>query len=74
MDLELRDLDEEVGRALRARAAGRGITLEEEVRRTLEASVEAQREEYRRRLRALQAAASTFRAGVDETRPGDAGA
>ena len=71
MDLELRDLDDTVGRALQARAARRGISLEEEVRRTLEASVEAQRADYLRRLQALKAAAR--RPAPDEGRAGESG-
>lgn len=72
MDLELRDLDDAVGRALQARAARRGISLEEEVRRTLEASVEAQRAEYIRRLQAFKAAAR--RPASDQGRAGEGGA
>jgi plasmid stability protein len=67
MHLELRDLDETVDRILRARAAHHGISLEEEVVRTLEASVEAQREEYLRRLQALKEAAR-LRAEDNESR------
>jgi plasmid stability protein len=55
--LELRDLDDSLADALRARADRKGISLEEEVLRTLAASVEAQREEHVRRLRAFYAAA-----------------
>ena len=62
-DLEVRDLDDGVITALQARAERRGISLEEEVRRTLTASIEAQQEEYVRRLRALQAAATSLRNG-----------
>ena len=63
MDLEVRDLDEDVARALSARAARRGISVEEEARRTLIASVEAQRQEYLRRLQAFKAAAASMRRG-----------
>lgn len=56
--LELSDLDDRVADALRARARHRGISIEEEARRTLTASVEAQREEYVRRLKAFNAAAA----------------
>ena len=66
-DLEVRNLDDGVIDALRARARRRGIPLEEEVRRTLVASVDAQREEYVRRLRALQAAAASLATDGDGT-------
>lgn len=66
-DLEVRNLDDGVIDALRARARRRGIPLEEEARRTLVASVEAQREEYVRRLRALQAAAASLASDGDGT-------
>jgi plasmid stability protein len=56
-DFQVRDLDDEIAEVLRTRAASRGVSLEEEVRRTLTASVIAQQQEYVRRLRALQAAA-----------------
>jgi plasmid stability protein len=56
-DVQVRDLDDEIAEVLRTRASRRGVSLEEEVRRTLTASVIAQQEEYVRRLRALQAAA-----------------
>lgn len=62
-DLAIHDLDDGVTTALKARADRRGISLEEEVRRTLTASVEAQQQEYVRRLRALQAAATSIRNG-----------
>jgi plasmid stability protein len=55
--LELRDLDDRLADALRARAKRKGISLEEEALRMLAASVEAQREEHVRRLRAFYAAA-----------------
>ena len=66
-DLEVHDLDDGVIDALKARARRRGIPLEEEVRRTLVASVDAQREEYVRRLRALQAAAASLASDGDGT-------
>jgi plasmid stability protein len=46
-----------VATALRSRAKAKGISLEEEVRRMLTASVEADRAELVRRARALHAAA-----------------
>lgn len=73
MHLELRDMDECLGRALLARAARRGISLEEEVLRTLEASVAAQRNDYIRRLEALKQAARR-RAEDSEARGDEAGA
>jgi plasmid stability protein len=56
-NLKVRNLDEAVASALRARASAKGISLEEEVRRTLAASVAADREELVRRARALHVAA-----------------
>jgi len=55
--VEVPDLDDDVVDVLRRRAAHRGVSLEEEVRRTLTASVIAQQQEYVRRLQALKAAA-----------------
>jgi plasmid stability protein len=54
---QVRNLDDSVATALRSRARAKGISLEEEVRRTLAASVEADRAELVRRARALHAAA-----------------
>jgi plasmid stability protein len=56
-DIKVRNLDDSVATALRSRARAKGISLEEEVRRTLAASVEADRAELVRRARALHAAA-----------------
>ena len=56
-DLKVRNLDDCVASALKARAKARGISLEEEIRRTLAASVAADREELVRRAKALHAAA-----------------
>lgn len=56
-DLNVRNLDDLVAGALRARAKAKGVSLEEEVRRTLTASVAADREELVRRAKALHAAA-----------------
>jgi len=56
-DLKVRNLDDVVASALRARAKAKGVSLEEEVRRTLTASVAADREELVRRAKALHAAA-----------------
>jgi plasmid stability protein len=54
-DLKVRQLDERVARALKSRAARRGVSLEEEVRSTLGAAVAARRDAFRRRARALRA-------------------
>jgi plasmid stability protein len=56
-DLKVRNLDDAIASALRARAKANGISLEEEVRRTLGASVMADREDLVRRAKALHAAA-----------------
>ena len=44
-DLKVRNLDDVVASALKARAKAKGVSLEEEVRRTLTASVAADRDE-----------------------------
>jgi plasmid stability protein len=56
-DLKVRNLDDAIASALKARAKAKGVSLEEEVRRTLTASVAADREELVRRAKALHAAA-----------------
>ncbi|MGH6899790.1 MAG: FitA-like ribbon-helix-helix domain-containing protein [Geminicoccales bacterium] len=56
-DLKVRNLDDAIASALKARAKANGVSLEEEVRRTLAASVAADREELVRRAKALHAAA-----------------
>jgi plasmid stability protein len=56
-DLKIRKLDDRVASALKARAKARGTSLEEEIRRTLTASVAADREELVRRAKALHIAA-----------------
>ena len=56
-DIKVRNLDDSVATALRSRAKAKCISLEEEVRRTLAASVEADRAELVRCARALHAAA-----------------
>jgi antitoxin FitA len=56
-EIKVRNLDDAVASALKARAKARGVSLEEEVRRTLAASVAADREELVRRAKALHAAA-----------------
>ena len=45
-DLKVRQLDESVARALKTRASRRGVSLEEEVRSTLGASVAARRDAF----------------------------
>jgi plasmid stability protein len=54
-DLKVRQLDDAVAQALRARATKKGVSLEEEVRTTLVASVEARRRGYLRRAAVLRA-------------------
>lgn len=56
-DLKVRNLDDQVASALRARARQKGISLEEEVRRTLAASVAADRRDLVERAKALHIAA-----------------
>jgi plasmid stability protein len=54
-DLKVRQLSDEVADALRTRAARKGISLEEEVRGTLSASVEFKRQAFLRRAKAIRA-------------------
>lgn len=56
-ELKVRQLDERIVAALKARARKRGVSLEEEVRTTLTASVLARRDAFARRAAALRAAA-----------------
>jgi plasmid stability protein len=56
-ELKVRQLDDRVAAALKARARKRGVSLEEEVRATLTASVVARREAFARRAAALRARA-----------------
>ncbi len=68
-DLKVRQLDERVARALKTRASKRGVSLEEEVRTTLSASVAAKRDAFRRRAAALRAATAARRKrGTDSAR------
>lgn len=53
-DLKVRQLDNGVAAALRSRAAQKGVSLEEEVRTTLTASVETRRRAYLRRAAAVR--------------------
>lgn len=55
-DLKVRQLDDDVAAALRARAGRKGISLEEEVRSTLAASVDARRAAFLRRALAVRSA------------------
>ncbi len=55
-DLKVRQLDDSVAEALRARAGRKGVSLEEEVRTTLAASVETKRRAFLRRARSIRAA------------------
>ena len=55
-DLKVRQLDNQVTAALRARAGRKGVSLEEEVRTTLAASVDARRRAFLRRAKAIRAA------------------
>lgn len=62
--LEVSELEGYVLNALKARARNRGISLEDEVRDTLIASVDRQRDDYIKRLEALRSATRTaFRPG-----------
>ena len=56
-DLKVRSLDDYVVNVLRARARQRGVSLEEEARRTLAESVRSRRRGLLRRLAALREAA-----------------
>jgi plasmid stability protein len=55
-DVKVRNLDERVADVLRTRARQRGVSLEEEIRRTLAESVEADMQAFARRVAALRAA------------------
>ena len=55
-DIKVRNLDERVADVLRVRARQRGVSLEEEIRRTLAESVTANMEAFARRAAALRAA------------------
>jgi len=56
-ELKVRQLDDRVAAALKARAKKRGVSLEEEVRSTLSAAVAARRDAFARRAAVLRAAA-----------------
>jgi plasmid stability protein len=55
-DIEVRNLDDRIADILRTRAKQRGISLEEEIRRTLAASVSADIKAFARRAGAIRAA------------------
>jgi plasmid stability protein len=56
-DLKVRNLDDHVAAVLKARANHKGISLEEEIRRTLAASVAVDRTDLVEQAKALHAAA-----------------
>ncbi|MCI0546505.1 MAG: hypothetical protein L0027_04405 [Candidatus Rokubacteria bacterium] len=56
-EIKVRQVDDRVVAALKARAKRRGVSLEEEVRAILAASVAARRQALARRAAALRAAA-----------------
>ncbi len=53
-DLKVRQLDDRVASALKARAGRKGVSLEEEVRTTLAASVDARRAAFLKRAGAIR--------------------
>ena len=53
-DLKVRQLDDRVARALKDRAERKGVSLEEEVRATLAASVDARRAAFLKRAGAIR--------------------
>ena len=58
-DLKVRQLDDDVAESLKARASRKGVSLEEEVRTTLAASVEKRRTAFLRRADAIRKAGGT---------------
>ena len=69
-DLKVRQLDDGVADALRVRADRKGVSLEEEVRNTLAASVAARRRAFLRRAKSLRAASgdTAGKPSLDSTR------
>lgn len=68
-NLKVRQLDENIARALKTRAARRGVSLEEEIRSTLSASVILRRCAFSRRAAALRAStAGPKSAALDSAR------
>lgn len=55
-DLKVRNLDDHVATVLKTRAKHKGISLEEEIRRTLAASVQSDRDAFIRRAAAVRMA------------------
>jgi plasmid stability protein len=55
-DIKVRNLDERIADILKTRAKQRGISFEEEIRRTLVASVNSDMEAFARRAAAVRAA------------------
>ena len=55
-DVKVRNLDESVARVLRSRAKARGLSLEEEVRRSLAESIGVKQDAFARRAAACRAA------------------
>lgn len=62
-DLKVRNLDDGVASILRERAKAKGVSMEEEIRRTLTESATAEREALVARLRALHAEQGASRGG-----------
>lgn len=58
-DLKVRQLDDAVAESLKARAGRKGVSLEEEVRTTLAASVDSRRTAFLRRADAIRKAVGT---------------
>ena len=57
-DIKARNLDARVAEVLRARAKQRGVSLEEEIRRTLAVAVDADMASFARRAAAIRAASA----------------
>jgi plasmid stability protein len=55
-EIKVRNLDDRIADILKARAKQRGISLAEEIRRTLTASINSDMEAFARRTAALRAA------------------
>ena len=58
-ELKVRQVEESLVTALKARARRRGVSLEEEVRATLSASMAARRQAFARRAEALRRSAGS---------------
>ena len=67
VDLKVRQLDDRVAKALKARAARRGVSLEEEVRATLAAAVATRHDAFRRRAAAIRAMTPAQRGKVTDS-------